>query len=582
MAIPKILHQTYKTHEIPAQLEEYRRKLIELHPNWEYRFYGDEECRDIVEQHFPSFLPVYDSYSAPAQKADIFRIIVVYALGGFYLDIDIECIKSLDPLCEFRCVFAEELTITQEQATELGHRDLLRVANYMFGSEPGHPFLLHILKRIAQESERDITSENDVLESTGPGLVTTVYHDSLEDFTDLVLLRNIDFICPITAVVGCRFGNYAEHHHVGTWRWENSLTQPLVDPVQRKMVTESQRNKIYSEIDSEIKKIPLEETIYQLKTYNDKPDDGLSYVYDLTSRIGVSLKDTKHLKGQKVLISGMPHLYTDKISPSNLNVVSTTFESDGLLPFWVETINKHYQYCVVPHPHVKKMFKHSGVNVPIEVINLGFTRYNRLYKQALPEGLFRVGFLGVPTARKNLFKLFQACVNLSSEIPGLRLVVHVARPFSDMLKPELTLVKLSPFVEWTEGPISEDEVAQWYSKLSCYVFPSSTEGWSFTPRESLYMGIPTVLTDIPVHKELVESGYCKVIPLNGKEKASFDGIISGTWDRVSVEDIENAIRDLYQNYGNYYSKALQGSQWIENKWTNESSQQNLLNFLLKI
>lgn len=567
---------------MPKRLEQYRNKLIELHPGWEYRFYGDEECRDIVEQHFPSFLPIYESCSTPVQKADVFRIIVVYALGGFYLDIDVECIKSLDQLCEFRCVFAEEWTITQEQATELGHRDLLRVANYMFGSEPAHPFLLHILRRMAQESRRDINSEHDVLESTGPGLVTTVYHDLRDDLRDVMLLRNIDLICPITGVIGSRFGNYAKHHHAGTWRWENSLTSPLVNSARRNVITQSQINKICMEIDSEMEKIPLAETIYQLKTYNDKPDDGLSYVYDRTSRIGVSLQDTKHLKGQKVLVSGMPHLYTDKISPSNQNVVYTTFESDELIPSWVETINRHYQYCVVPHQHVKEMFKHSGVNVPIEVIHLGFTRYKRLDREVPPEGLFRVGFLGVPTVRKNLFKLFQACVNLSSEIPGLRLVVHVARSYSDMLKPETRLVKLCPFVEWTQGPLSEDEVARWYSRLSCYVFPSSTEGWSFTPRESLYLGIPTVLTDIPVHKELIESGYCKVIPVNGKEEASFDETISGEWDRVSVEDIENAIRELYLNYGSYYIKALQGSQWIENKWTNESSHQMMLDFLVNL
>jgi len=46
-----------------------------------------------------------------------------------------------------------------------------------------------------------------------------------------------------------------------------------------------------------------------------------------------------------------------------------------------------------------------------------------------------------------------------------------------------------------------------------------------------------------------------------------------------VEDIENSIRDLYLNYGRYYIKALEGSRWIENKWTNESMQQRLLEFI---
>ena len=232
-------------------------------------------------------------------------------------------------------------------------------------------------------------------------------------------------------------------------------------------------------------------------------------------------------------------------------MVYTTFESKELPRFWVEDINRHYHYCLVPHLHVKNVFERSGVHLPIAVVHQGFTRYKRLFRETAIGDIFRIGFLGVPVQRKNLFKLFQACVNLLGKIPGLRLAVHVADDYADMDMSYLSLIKLSPFVEWTEGRHSANDVAEWYGTLSCLVFPSSGEGWSFTPRESLYLGIPTVLTDIPVHDELARSGYCKVIPVSGKETAYFGGEIYGKWDRVRVEDIEDSIRDLYQNYGSY-------------------------------
>lgn len=580
MAISKIIHQTDKSDNVRRLYRHFRDGLLSMHPEWEYKFYDDEACRRAVEKYLPTFLPIYDSMTV-IQKTDIFRIIIVYAEGGFYLDIDVECLSPLDDLCEFHCVFAEELIITEERAAELGHRDSLRVGNFMFGSEPGHPFLLHILRKMAEESRREITSEHDVLESTGPGLVTTVYYDSREELRDVVLIPNRDRICSRCGGVSCHFGNFARHAHIASWRLGNAADAPLEGTGGNDRATQSQINKICGEIDSKIGRMPVPEPVYQLRTHNDAPDDGLSYVYNLTSGIGVITDDTKHLSGRKVLVSGMPHLYTDRISPRNLNVVYTTFESDRLPSFWVDAINEHYQYCIVPHGHVKRMFKHSGVNIPVEVIHQGFTRYNRLYREA-PWDVFRIGFLGVPYNRKNLFKLFQACVNLSAEIPGLRLAVHAARLFGDMLTPEMSLIKLSPFVEWTEGAMSEDEVAQWYGGLSCYVFPSSGEGWSFTPRESLYLGIPTVLTDIPVHRDLIDSGYCKEIPVSGKQDAVYEGRIFGKWDRVCVEDIEDSIRDLYLNYGSYYIKALQGSRWIENKWTNESSQQMLLDFIVNL
>ena len=189
MSIPKIIHQTFKSRDIPPKYSSYRDGLTALHPGWEYKFYDDEACRQAVERHFPAFLAIYDRASV-IQRTDIFRVIVVYGEGGFYMDMDVECLNPLDALCGFRCVFAEESTLTGEEALRLGHRDRLRVANCMFGSEPGHPFLLYILRKMAGESRRDILTENDVLESTGPGLVTTVYHDFRDKLRDVVLLPN--------------------------------------------------------------------------------------------------------------------------------------------------------------------------------------------------------------------------------------------------------------------------------------------------------------------------------------------------------------------------------------------------------
>ena len=582
MAIPKIFHQTYKAKDIAEPYKTYRQKLLDLHPGWEYLFYDDNDCREIVSRYFPSFLPIYDSRVADIQRADIFRMMAVYAFGGFYLDIDVECINSLDQLCEFRCVFAEEITLTKEETEKKGHRDPVRVANYMFGSEPGHPFLLHVLKKMAEESPREIITVDDVLESTGPGLLTTVYFDCKDKFPDVVLLPNNDRICRHHGAISCHFGNYAKHHHAGSWVREGVLKYPLKTSEDKVKVAERRLEEINSGIESELNNISIPDSIYILRTCREEPHDGLSTVFERTSGIGVLIDNTKYLKNKKILVSGMPIFYLDRISGQNTNIIYTTFESTQIPGLWVEAINKHYNYCLVPHSHIKNVFMSSGVNIPVEVIHQGFTRYKRIYRDMKIGDIFRIGFLGVPYKRKNLFKLYQACVNLLGKIPGLRLAIHVAKLYKGMYTPYLGLIKYSPFVEWTEGYLPDDDIARWYGRLSCLVYPTSGEGWSFTPRESLYLGIPTALTNIPVHRELIDSGFCKVIPVCGKEDGDFDGNIYGKLDRVRVEDIEDSILDLYQNYGSSLIRALEGSQWIENKWTNESSQQSILNFFRTI
>ncbi|HVY55618.1 MAG TPA: glycosyltransferase, partial [Thermodesulfobacteriota bacterium] len=125
MAIPKIIHQTYKTGDIPPRYEHFREGVISLNPGWKYKFYDDSACREAVEKYLPEFLPIYDSASV-IQRTDMFRVIIVYGEGGFYLDLDMECLAPLDGLSEFRCVFGEEITLGEESAEKLGHRDRLR------------------------------------------------------------------------------------------------------------------------------------------------------------------------------------------------------------------------------------------------------------------------------------------------------------------------------------------------------------------------------------------------------------------------------------------------------------------------
>lgn len=56
----------------------------------------------------PEILKIYDSYERDIQRADIFRLIVVYLYGGFYMDLDMLCLRNMDDLCNNRLVLGEE------------------------------------------------------------------------------------------------------------------------------------------------------------------------------------------------------------------------------------------------------------------------------------------------------------------------------------------------------------------------------------------------------------------------------------------------------------------------------------------
>ena len=583
MGIPKIIHQTYKGKNIPPVYRDFQKRIQETHPDWSYRFYDDDDCRNMIKVHLRSFLPIFNSYPENIMRVDAFRIIAIYLFGGFYLDMDMLILKKLDPLCIYNCVFAEEKTLSEQQARELDHAYRLRIANYMFGSVSRHPFLLGILVEMAKNSKRTISTHHDLLETTGPGLITTTFHQAKFKYKDVTILRNQDRKCPRPHCQGvsCHFGNYAMHFHFGTWRWKEAPSEKIKSqkstPLLRSLTEGVTRDLITKRLS-----INPDRRLYTLKTYNENKHDGLTTVYHQVKEIGIIKTSTRNIAFKKVVVCGIPFLYLHRISSANLNVIYTTFETTRLPDFWVYSINNHYRYCIVPHQHVKAVFENSNVKIPIKIIPQGFNRYKRFPRKVISKKMFRIGFLGVPVQRKNLYKLFLACKNLLSRIPSLRLSIHVSKFYDWASGETFNEIRNSSFVEWSECILSDDQVSSWYSKLSCYVFPTSGEGWSFTPRESMYLGIPTIISDIPVHQELVASNFYNIIPTEGLEDAKFDNNIYGMWYKINIKDIEASILEVFHNFEKYQEMALKGSRWIEDRWTQEQTRHEILSYMNSI
>ncbi|MEM9557230.1 MAG: glycosyltransferase [Acidobacteriota bacterium] len=314
------------------------------------------------------------------------------------------------------------------------------------------------------------------------------------------------------------------------------------------------------------------EMTYVLATYRGAPSDGLSTVWHRVRHAGARIDDSRQVQDARVLVPGIPALHLDRLWHRNLNAVFTTFETSALPDAWVDAIHRGYDHCIVPHESVRRVFERSGVEVPISIAHQGYTRHQFA---AVPgdhavcdDSVFRIGFLGVPVRRKNLDKLFAACSSLRSSIPGLRLAIHVAELYDWLDPSSLEELKEAPFVEWTVGGRTTKEMGAWFRRLSGYAFPSSGEGWSFTPRESLALGVPTLLTDIPVHRELVESGCCIVIPTRGQESARAECGTFGSWASVAEEDIRRAILELFHDLSGARRRARRGARWIATRWPN--------------
>jgi len=161
LIIPKIIHQTYKTTDIPEHWKEGQQRCIDLHPDYEYILWTDEMALNFVKEEYPWFLDTFKSYKYPIQRADAMRYFVLLSYGGVYIDLDDGCQRRLDPL----------LTVP----AFLRKTSPLGVSNDVMGFVPRHPFLLKVIKSLKHYNKNWYNPYMTIMSSTGPLFISIIW-----------------------------------------------------------------------------------------------------------------------------------------------------------------------------------------------------------------------------------------------------------------------------------------------------------------------------------------------------------------------------------------------------------------------
>ncbi|KAL3863732.1 hypothetical protein ACJMK2_005471 [Sinanodonta woodiana] len=169
--IPRILHQTWKTRDIPIIFHSWIKSFFDNNKNWTYRFWSDESARELVRTKYPMFLPFYDHYSHGIFRADAIRYILLYEYGGVYADIDVRSLRSLDPfLRKYACFLGQE---PHEHPILESRFDGL-ACNALMACRKEHPFI-----QILIQSLPSFFHFPTCLAATGPHFLTLQYRNYL-------------------------------------------------------------------------------------------------------------------------------------------------------------------------------------------------------------------------------------------------------------------------------------------------------------------------------------------------------------------------------------------------------------------
>ncbi|WP_295400216.1 glycosyltransferase [uncultured Thiocystis sp.] len=232
--IPKIIHQIWKTTDIPDAFRVFQRTWQAHHPDWEYRLWTDADSRAFLALHYPNFVTIYDAYLTPICRVDAIRYFLLKHYGGVYADLDFECLRPLGPLLD-----GKEVLVGLEPASHvLQNRKLSRglsriVCNALMASRPQHPFWDHVIGRLAA-----CRHEPDPLDATGPFFLTRALDN--DPGQGRVTVMPAELVYPADAH-DCREGRlfdlehwhrlvhhaYAIHHWAGTWHRAPENGAPL-------------------------------------------------------------------------------------------------------------------------------------------------------------------------------------------------------------------------------------------------------------------------------------------------------------------------------------------------------------------
>lgn len=231
--IPKIIHQTFYSRDLPATLQANVENVKRLNPDWEYRFYDDDDIAAFIQSNYPPLVWRYFQRIDPrygAARADFFRYLLMYKVGGVYLDIKSVATRPIELQDDDMLLLANWKRISGEFDWG-GHYELRNIAEGEYQQwhivcAPGHPCLKAVLENVmanidAYDPSLHGIGKKGVLRVTGPVAYTMAIHRIKDEHAHRVV--------DITDDLGLEYNIYRDQSHEKVFKSHYSAqTAPVV------------------------------------------------------------------------------------------------------------------------------------------------------------------------------------------------------------------------------------------------------------------------------------------------------------------------------------------------------------------
>lgn len=250
-----------------------------------------------------------------------------------------------------------------------------------------------------------------------------------------------------------------------------------------------------------------------------------------------------------------------------IKLAYSMIESTRIPKEWVTIFNKYFDAVVVPDTFFVKVYKDSGVTIPIFVVPIAMDLKPFLgtpFKKGRGKP-FIFGNLSQVRPHKNLELLIRAFAKAFGNNPDVKLVLNARYADNPNLLRAIIKETGAQNIEFYHKPLAFNEMLALMKSFDCYVSFSKGEGFSLIPREILALGIPVIISDNTAQRTICKTGYVRGVPQSGTSKAHYEHLAGdcGVQFETSLQDAVNSLLDVYNNYTFYLDKARKGRKWVE-------------------